>query len=132
MEYVCYVTLSYKAESSNSIIIDIKTRDFVVSFIAAYFNIVFLKNIELAMIGVIFALSIRSMIGELLIGSIFKINVMKNVISEFLLSIIFIICNYYIGTLLSAMIFAVCVFIYIMFERDELISLLKKIWKKKY
>lgn len=131
-KYSLLINTNLKNLNKEKVIGIINAISIVVSFIAAYFNIVFLKNIELAMIGVIFALSIRSMIGELLIGSIFKINVMKNVISEFLLSIIFIICNYYIGTLLSAMIFAVCVFIYIMFERDELISLLKKIWKKKY
>ncbi|MBP3761729.1 MAG: hypothetical protein J6I55_09715, partial [Ruminococcus sp.] len=47
----------------------------IISFIMAFLCIGVLKNMELAIVGILIALSIRSMIGECIISKIFSINV---------------------------------------------------------
>lgn len=102
----------------------------IVCIVSAFLNIFFMKNIELTIIGIFVALSVRSMLGEILIGNIFKISVKENIISEFVISMVFIISNYYIDNLLSGLFYIICILIYMIVERDvimELINRLKKI-----
>ncbi len=80
---------------------------------------------ELAIIGILFALSIRSMFGEWIISGIFNIKVIWNIIAEFVLSIIFIYCMYYNSGLLLFGLYFTAVIIYILFERNNIISAIK-------
>lgn len=126
-KYSLLINTNLKNLNKEKIIGIINVISIVLSFIAAYISIFVLENVEMAAIGMLFALSLRSIIGELIIGSIFRINVIKNIILELLLSIIYIICNYYIATLLSAAFYIACVFIYIYIEREKIKYLTKKI-----
>ena len=97
----------------------------IISFIMAFICIGTLKNMELAIVGILIALSIRSMIGECIISKIFSINVIWNIISEFILSIVFIICMYYNSGILFYGIYFAIVIIYTFIERNKIKSAFK-------
>lgn len=94
----------------------------IVSFIAAFICIGILKNMELAIVGILVALSIRSMIGEWIISRIFDINVIWNIVAEFVLSILFIYFIYYNDGLLFYGLYISAVIAYIFFERNNIMS----------
>ncbi|MCM1334428.1 MAG: oligosaccharide flippase family protein [Bacteroides sp.] len=99
----------------------------IASFVLAFISIFCLKNVELAVIGILIALSVRSIIGEIVIGKIFHIKVVSNIVYEFILSIVFIIANYYCPNWAFGFIYVFFVAIYIFIERKEIGSLFKKI-----
>lgn len=94
----------------------------IVSLATAFISIILLKNTELAILGILIALSIRSMIGEWIIRKLFSINVVWNILSEFILSIVFIICMYYFDNLIFYGVYSIVLLIYIFIERTEILS----------
>lgn len=94
----------------------------IVSLATAFISIILLKNTELAILGILIALSIRSMIGEWIISKLFSINVVWNILSEFILSIVFIICMYYFDNLIFYGVYSIVLLIYIFIERTEILS----------
>ena len=100
------------------------------SLITAFISIGILKNMEYAVIGILISLSIRSMIGEMIISKIFNINVIWNIIAEFVLSIAFIICMYYNNGFIPYMLYIMIVTVYMFIEKKELLSIIYSIKKK--
>lgn len=121
-KYSLLINTNLKTLNKEKSIGAINAVSVVVSFITAFISIGLLKNMELAIIGILFALSIRSMIGEWIVSRIFNINVIWNIIAEFVLSIIFICCMYYNSGLLFFGLYFTAVIIYILIERNNIMS----------
>ena len=102
----------------------------IISFLTAYVGITLFGNMEIAILGMIIALSVRSVIGEIIIANEFNIKIMKNVFFEFLISVVFIICYFYKSSLLSSLIFIFLVMIYLIFERKGLTKFINLIKAK--
>lgn len=124
-KYSLLINTNLKTLNKEKSIGAINAVSVIVSFITAFVSIGLLKNMELAIIGILFALSIRSMFGEWIISGIFNIKVIWNIIAEFVLSIIFIYCMYYNSGLLLFGLYFTAVIIYILFERNNIISAIK-------
>lgn len=129
-KYSLLINTNLKNLNKEKIIGVINAVSVAASIIIALISIVVLKNMEFSIIGILFALSIRSMIGEWIIGKIFNINIVWNIISEFILSIIFIFCMYYNSGFNYIMIYAGAVVTYMVFERKKLLGILKSVMAK--
>lgn len=130
-KYSLLINTNLKTLNEEKVIGSINAIAVVVSFLTAFIGIVALKNMEIAIIGIIIALSIRSIIGEKIIAGLFDIKVAKSIIAEFALSIIFIITNYYCNEWYYNLIFVAIVILFLIFEKNELVSLVCLIKKKK-
>lgn len=130
-KYSLLINTNLKNLNKEKVIGAINAVSVIVSFITALVGITLLKNMEIAIIGIIISLGIRSIIGEKIIYEIFSIDVTKDVVSEFLLSIIFILTNYYCSSWYYNFIFVAGVILFLALEKNELVSLVCLIRKKK-
>lgn len=129
-KYSLLINTNLKNLNKEKLIGAINALSVSASLITAIIGIILLKNMELAIIGILAALSIRSMIGELIIGKIFNIHVVRSILSELTLSVIFIITNYYCKNQIFGFIYVFFVTAYLLSERNEIRSLLEKIKNK--
>lgn len=121
-KYSLLINTNLKTLNKEKSIGAINAVSVIVSFIAAFICIGILKSMELAIVGILIALSIRSMIGEWIISRIFDINVIRNIVAEFVLSILFIYFIYYNSGLLFYGLYLSAVIVYIYFERNNIMS----------
>ena len=84
---------------------------------------------ELAIVGILVSLSIRSMIGEWIISRIYSIDVIWNIVAEFVLSIAFIFCMYFNNGYFFSVFYLIVVILYTLIEKKEIISALKLLKK---
>lgn len=130
-KYSLLVNTNLKTLNKEIMIGVINAVSVIVSLLTAIISIAILKNTELAIIGILIALSVRSMIGEWFISRVLQINVLPNMISELVLSIMFIFCMYYHNGLLFYMIYLFAVCGYMLIEKDELLGMLEKLLTRK-
>ena len=125
-KYSLLINTNLKTLSKEKVIGAINAVSVIVSLFTAVFSIAVLKNMELAIVGILVALSVRSMIGEWLLGRMFRIKVWRNIISEFVLSIVFIFCMYYRSGVIFYIIYFTVVCGYMYMEKEQLLTLFNK------
>ena len=125
-KYSLLINTNLKTLNKEKIIGAVNAVSVVVSLLTAIISIAVLKSAELAIIGILVALSVRSMIGEWFIGKMFHINEWRNMIPEFALSILFIFCMYYRNGLIFYLIYLSAVYGYMWIEKDKLLGMLDK------
>lgn len=119
-KYSMLINTNLKNLNREKIIGLINLISVIISIITAYFGIYLCGSMQAAIIGMITALSIRSVIGEIVISNELKINVKKNIFFEFLISIAFIICYFYKRGIFSYFIFYFLVLVYLISEKNGL------------
>lgn len=125
-KYSMLINTNLKTLNKEKMIGAVNSFSVIVSLLTAIISIAVLKNTELAIIGILVALSARSMMGEWFISKMFHINVWWNMISEFVVSILFIFCMYYHDGLFFYLLYLFVVCGYMWIEKDKLLEMLDK------
>ncbi|MBQ9901136.1 MAG: oligosaccharide flippase family protein [Clostridia bacterium] len=125
-KYSLLINTNLKTLNKEKIIGAINAISVAVSLVTAVVSIALLKNMELAIVGILVALSVRSMIGEWFIGRLFHISVMENIVSEFILSVMFIFCMYYNSGVIYYLLYTAVVCGYMYLEKNELLAIIGK------
>ena len=84
-------------------------------------SIYFFNSVISAILSILIVLVFRCALCEIVLSSKFPIKVIKNIIIELLMTIAFIICNWYFN-LLGMFIYAICYTIYLIIERKGLLE----------
>ena len=93
-------------------------------------SIFVIQSIEAAVIGVLLSLATRCMIGEIVVGRLLKIHIVKNIVSEFIFAVAFVICQYYFNTIISYVFFIELTLIFIISERKRLLKIISGVLRK--
>lgn len=128
-KYSLLINTNLKTLNKEKSIGAINAVSVIVSFITTFISIGLLKNMELAIVGILVSLSIRSMIGEWIISRIYSIDVIWNIVAEFVLSIAFIFCMYFNNGYFFSVFYLIVVILYTLIEKKEIISALKLLKK---
>lgn len=129
-KYSLLINTNLKTLNKEKSIGVINAASVLFSLIAAFISIGLMKDMEYAVVGMLIALSIRSMIGELIISKIFNIKALWNIIAEFVISIAFIICMYYNNGFVFYVLYIMIVAIYMFIEKKEILSTICVVKKK--
>lgn len=86
----------------------------------SFFAVYIIGNLDLAIVLIFVSIAFRSIFSEILLSRILKINVLKDVFFEVLLSFIFIVSHWYIKNYVGSLIYLICYFIYIFSKRNDL------------
>ena len=95
-------------------------------------SIFVIQSIEAAVIGVLLSLAARCMIGEIVVGRLLKIHIVKNIVSEFIFAVAFVICQYYFNTIISYVFFIALTLIFIISERQRLLKIIRGVLRKSW
>lgn len=80
-----------------------------------------LNSVTAAIISILIVLIIRCILSEMILSTKFPIKVVKDIIIELVMTLAFIICNWYFG-LLGMFMYAVCYVIYLIIKRKDILE----------
>ena len=90
-----------------------------VSVVCAVLSIAVFESVTLAIISILIALMFRGIFSELVLSRHIDVSVKKDIVIEFIMSIAFIICNWYLG-FVGMGIYALCYVTYILLKKNDL------------
>ena len=83
-------------------------------FVSSYL----IDNLTLAVLSILFAMVFRSVLSELILSKVLKIGVISSIIKEILMTLAFIICNWFFG-LYGFFVYIFCFAFYIFSSKNE-------------
>ena len=95
------------------------------SFLFAFVSVYICHNLDMAVFSMIALAVIRNIICEYQLSKCLKIQMIKNLMSEMVLTMIFIIANWYIGGIYGTLMYLLILIIYLWLKRERV----KKIFK---
>lgn len=101
----------------------------ILSFFSSYITVYILNNIELSIICIVFLLMFRCILAEIYISKILKISVIKNILYELLLSVIFIITAWFISGWLGLILYLIVYLTYLLLMKKDILTTLKTLKK---
>ncbi len=90
-----------------------------VSAICAVLSIAVFESVTLAIISILIALMFRGILSELVLARHIDVIVKKDIVIEFVMTIAFIICNWYLG-FVGMGIYALCYAAYLMLKKNDI------------
>ncbi|AEB30201.1 heteropolysaccharide repeat-containing protein [Carnobacterium sp. 17-4] len=114
------------------IILKVNIYTVCVSIIITMISTLILENLTVAMLSIGVLLAFRSIVAELLLSKIIKVNVVSDIYLEIFMSIIFIITSWYIKSIIGIFIYILFYFIYLLIKRKEIMytyNFIKKLLK---
>lgn len=121
----------FKVLRKENLLLKINVLTAIISLILNFLAVYVLKNIYLVIIFMVIAIAIRSIISEIYLANIMKTKVIKGIVSELILTCFFMISSWYLDNISALIIFSIVYGIYIIFNRDIIINLMKKYIKYK-
>ncbi|MCZ8532016.1 hypothetical protein [Psychrobacillus psychrodurans] len=103
------------------------------SLIISFFSMFVLESLTIAIVSITFLLAFRCILAELYLANFLKINIKKDILLEVLICLIFIVCNWYITSLFSMVVYLIVYLLYIAFNKKRIldsINAVKKILKR--
>lgn len=94
---------------------------FTLSVVLTLVSTIILNSVTAAILSILIVLIFRSIISELLLAKHIAIDVKKDIIIELIMTIAFIICNWFFG-LWGMLIYAVCFLMYLFIKRKDILE----------
>ncbi len=88
----------------------------LISFILSMITVFLLGNLNLAIFSILFLCGFRCILGEIVVGKIIKLNVLRDIIIELIMSFAFIIFNWFIGGVKGVFLYILVLCIYFLFD----------------
>lgn len=116
-----------KAIRREGLILKINIISIVVSCLFTMMTVYVMHNIRLAIISVIFLYAFRCELAENYLMGILKINILRDLISDNLLVLIFILTGFFINSWGCTVVYGCVYFIYLLFKKKHIIKLIREI-----
>lgn len=111
-----------KTMRKEKLILKINLVSFGLSLISTVVTTVILKNLNLAILSIVFLLAFRCILAEIYLSKILKIPVYKDVILELIMTFIFMITGWYINSLLGVLIYILAYILFLIIKRNDIIN----------
>jgi O-antigen/teichoic acid export membrane protein len=105
----------------------INVVSFGLSVILTYFLAFYINNITLTVLSILVLLAFRCIFAEFYISKVLKISVKSDIAMELILTIIFVISNWFIGSWKGIVIYIIAYSIYIFIKRRNILNAVKKV-----
>lgn len=106
----------------------------VLSLISTLILIFWFKNLTLAVFSIFMLLAFRCILAEILLSKIIEVNVLKDIILEVVVTILFILSSWFVGGMKSVLLYFSAYTVYLILKRKDLyglIALMKTLLFKK-
>jgi len=90
------------------------------SALLALITTILIENLDLAVISIVFLLTIRCILAEILLSRILVISVYKDIILESIMSVIFISTAWFINSKIIVVLYGVAYVVYLVLKRKEI------------
>ena len=98
-----------------------------ISFLATVFTVFMLQNLNFAILSIVMMLAFRCVIAELLLSKVLDVAVIKDILLELLLTVIFIGFNWFVGGIISLLVYLFFYLVYLFLKKNEIKAILIKV-----
>ena len=109
-----------KTLRKEKIMLSINVLTLLISLPIAFITIYWLKNLDFAVMSIVFLLAFRCIIAEFKLSKILDINVSKDIILELIMTLLFIISGWTVNSYMSIIVYGLSYFMYIVIKRNDL------------
>ena len=117
----------FKVLRKEKFLLVINLLTMILNIILSYIGAFVLENIYIVIVFMIVSIAFRSIVSELYLAKIMKVNIVSNLIQEIFLVAFFMICTWFTSTLYAFTIFFILYILYIFINRNEVVNLFKHI-----
>lgn len=114
-----------KALRKEKTILIINISVVIVSMISTYFTVYIMHSLEMAVVSIVILMALQCAIAELYLSKYLGINVIVDMVMEWILVTIFILASWFIDSWISMAIYFAAFIIYCIIKRDKIKSLIK-------
>ena len=114
-----------KALRKEKTILIINISVVIVSMISTYFTVYIMHSLEMAVVSIVILMALQCAIAELYLSKYLGIDVISDMVMEWILVTIFILASWFIDSWISMAIYFVAFIIYCIIKRDKIKSLIK-------
>lgn len=118
-----------KALRKEKLMLTINIISLAFSIFLTIISTVMFKNLELAVLSILIALAFKSIVTEFLVASYLETSVIKDIILEVIMTIMFITFSWFVSTWIGLGIYALSYIGYLIIKRKEIINSLIQIRK---
>lgn len=118
-----------KALRKEKYILQVNLLVLTLSVILTIITTIILRNLNLAILTILVTISIRSILAEIYLSKIININVIKDLVYELVLSLLFILVGWYLEFSVGFVVYLTALILYMFIKRKELkisFSILRK------
>lgn len=90
------------------------------SIVSTIFTTLIFRNLNAAVLSILIAISIRSIFAEVYLSKILKVNVIRDIIYETALTVLFVVIGWYINSISGFVLYSLAVSVYIFLKRKGL------------
>lgn len=114
-----------KALRKEKTILIINISVVIVSMISTYFTVYIMHSLEMAVVSIVILMALQCAIAELYLSKYLGIDVIVDMVLEWILVTIFILASWFIDSWISMAIYFAAFIIYCIIKRDKIKSLIK-------
>lgn len=114
-----------KALRKEKTILIINISVVIVSMISTYFTVYIMHSLEMAVVSIVILMALQCAIAELYLSKYLGIDVIVDMVLEWILVTIFILASWFIDSWISMAIYFAAFIIYCVIKRDKIKSLIK-------
>lgn len=97
------------------------------SVIITFVNVVLLKNLNLAILSIVFLLAFRCALAEMYLSRVLKISLYKDIILELMMVLIFILTGWFINSWVTVLVYGIAYVIYLVIKRKDISNTIKSV-----
>ena len=90
------------------------------SIVSTIFTTLIFRNLNAAVLSILIAISIRSIFAEVYLSKILKVNVIRDIIYETTLTVLFVVVGWYVNSISGFVLYALAVSVYVFLKRKGL------------
>lgn len=98
----------------------------LVAGVTTYSSIFLLKNLTLAMLSIVFNQMFRCIYAEIIISKKINMDVIKDIVTETAIVLLFIFFNWFIGGYIGLSLYSICYAFYLFIKRDVIKELFSR------
>lgn len=109
-----------KALRYENILLKINIVTMILSFILTYLSTSMFNNLDFAILSIVMLMAFRGVVSEIFLSSTLKVTVMKDIILELLMTVIFIYTAWVINSWITPVIYGAFYVVYMVIKRKDL------------
>jgi O-antigen/teichoic acid export membrane protein len=98
-----------------------------ISVVLTFISVFILNSLNLTILLIIFLLAFRSVIAELCLTKVFKIQVKKDIILEIIMTVFFIFVSWYLNIRVALIAYSIAYVVYLISKKNDIVYLLDNI-----
>ncbi|WP_418790834.1 hypothetical protein [Phosphitispora sp. TUW77] len=124
---VLLINTYFKTLRKEVLMLKVNVFSLISSVVTTFITVAILKNLNFVILSIVVLLAFRSILAEVLLSKLLQVNVIKDIVFESLLTIIFMISGWFINSWTTIFIYTFSYGVYLLLKRNDIYQTHKNI-----